>query len=66
MWKRPASVVCGCLAVLPLIGCAGSVATPQQAAMARTEAAFDVLLPNAAHLSFRFCGAGGGFGAAAG
>jgi hypothetical protein len=39
MWKRPASVVCGCPAVLPLIGCAGSVATPQQAAMARTEAA---------------------------
>jgi len=39
MWKGPASVVyCG-LAVLPLLGCAGNVATPQQAAVAPAEAA---------------------------
>src|SRR5436305_3796636 len=31
MWKAPASVVCGCLAALPLIGCAGDVATTRQA-----------------------------------
>ena len=31
MWKAPASVVCGCLAALPLIGCAADVATPRQA-----------------------------------
>ena len=31
MWKGPASVLCGCLAALPLIGCAGDVATPSQA-----------------------------------
>jgi hypothetical protein len=34
MWKGTASVVWGCLAVLPLIGCAGSIATPQQASVA--------------------------------
>jgi hypothetical protein len=34
MWKRPASVVCGCLTVLPLIGCAGNIGTPPQTAMA--------------------------------
>ena len=27
MWKAPASVLCGCLAALPLIGCAGNVGT---------------------------------------
>jgi hypothetical protein len=31
MWKGPASVLCGCLAALPLIGCAGDVATSGQA-----------------------------------
>jgi hypothetical protein len=31
MWKAPASVLCGCLAALPLIGCAGSGATSGQA-----------------------------------
>jgi hypothetical protein len=31
MWKAPASVLCGCLAALPLIGCAGDVATSRQA-----------------------------------
>ena len=31
MWKAPASVLCGCLAALPLIGCAGDVATSGQA-----------------------------------
>jgi hypothetical protein len=30
MWKAPASVLCGCLAALPLIGCAGNVATSEQ------------------------------------
>jgi hypothetical protein len=33
MWKAPASVLCGCLAALPLIGCAGDVATPQATAV---------------------------------
>jgi hypothetical protein len=33
MWKAPASVVCGCLAVLLLIGCAADVATPQATAV---------------------------------
>jgi hypothetical protein len=31
MWKAPASVLCGCLAALPLIGCAGGGATSGQA-----------------------------------
>jgi hypothetical protein len=31
MWKAPASVLCGCLAALPLIGCAGNVGTSTQA-----------------------------------
>jgi hypothetical protein len=31
MWKVPASVLCGCLAALPLIGCAGSGVTSGQA-----------------------------------
>jgi hypothetical protein len=31
MWKAPASVLCGCLAALPLIGCAGNVGTSAQA-----------------------------------
>jgi hypothetical protein len=31
MWKAPASVLCGCLAALPLIGCAGNDATSEQA-----------------------------------
>ena len=31
MWKVPASVVCGCLAALPLIGCAGGGVTSGQA-----------------------------------
>lgn len=30
MWKGPASVLCGCLAALPLIGCAGDVGTRSQ------------------------------------
>jgi hypothetical protein len=30
MWKAPASVLCGCLAALPLIGCAGTVASSGQ------------------------------------
>lgn len=34
MWKTPASVLCGCLAALPLIGCAGNVAAPVQATSA--------------------------------
>ena len=33
MWKAPASVLRGCLAALPLIGCAGDVATPQATAV---------------------------------
>jgi hypothetical protein len=33
MWKAPASVLCGCLAALPLIGCAGDVATPEATAV---------------------------------
>src|ERR1700730_10774834 len=33
MWKAPASRLCGCLAALPLIGCAGDVATPQATAV---------------------------------
>jgi hypothetical protein len=33
MWKAPASVLVGCLAALPLIGCAGNVGTRQQAAV---------------------------------
>jgi hypothetical protein len=31
MWKAPAFVLCGCLAALPLIGCAGNVGTSAQA-----------------------------------
>jgi hypothetical protein len=31
MWKAPASVLCGCLAALSLVGCAGNVATSGQA-----------------------------------
>ena len=31
MWKAPAAVICGCLAALPLIGCAGGVASSGQA-----------------------------------
>ncbi len=31
MWKAPASVFCGCLAALPLIGCARDVAPSEQA-----------------------------------
>jgi hypothetical protein len=31
MWKASASVLCGCLAALPLLGCAGDVATPGKA-----------------------------------
>jgi hypothetical protein len=31
MWKAPASVICGCLAAVPLIGCAGNVSTSAQA-----------------------------------
>lgn len=34
MWKVPASVLCGCLAALPLIGCAGDVPTPRATAVA--------------------------------
>ena len=30
MWKTPAFVLCGCLAALPLMGCAGNVATSEQ------------------------------------
>jgi hypothetical protein len=30
MWNAPASVICGCLAALPLIGCAGNVGTSAQ------------------------------------
>jgi hypothetical protein len=32
MWKVSASILCGCLAALPLIGCAGDIATGRQAA----------------------------------
>jgi hypothetical protein len=38
MWKTPASVLCGCLAALPLIGCAGDVATSGQAMAVRPAA----------------------------
>ena len=31
MWKAPVSVLCGCLAALPLIGCAANVGTSPQA-----------------------------------
>ena len=44
MWKSPASVLCGCLAALPLIGCAGDVATSGQAA-AVTPEGLDELSP---------------------
>jgi hypothetical protein len=37
MWKSPASVLCGCLAALPLIGCAGDI-TPLGQATAVTPA----------------------------
>jgi hypothetical protein len=33
MWKAPASVLCGCLLALPLIGCAGDVSTSRQATL---------------------------------
>jgi hypothetical protein len=39
MWKAPASVLCGCLAALPLIGCAGNVGTSAQAPAAIVEPA---------------------------
>lgn len=32
MWKGPASLLCGCLVALPLIGCAGDVTSPGVAA----------------------------------
>ncbi len=38
MWKAPASVLCGCLAALPLIGCAGNVGTSAQATAVRPAA----------------------------
>jgi hypothetical protein len=44
-WKAPASVVCGCLAALPLIGCAGNVGTSAQAT-ALTPAAITEPAPN--------------------
>ncbi len=34
MWKAPVSVLCGCLAALPLIGCAGDGTAPSQSATA--------------------------------
>src|SRR5215831_1864120 len=34
MWKTSASIFCGCLATLPLIGCAGNFPGPGQATMA--------------------------------
>jgi hypothetical protein len=45
MWKGPGSVLCGCLAALPLIGCAGDVATRSQAT-AVTPAAIAEPAPN--------------------
>jgi hypothetical protein len=33
MWKAPVSVLCGCLAALPLIGCAGDAGAPNAAAI---------------------------------
>jgi hypothetical protein len=45
MWKAPAAVLCGCLAALPLIGCAGDGATPSQAT-AGTPAAIAEPAPN--------------------
>lgn len=33
MWKAPVSVLCGCLAALPLIGCAGDAGAPSAAAI---------------------------------
>jgi hypothetical protein len=38
MWKAPAYVLCGCLAALPLIGCAGDGATSGQATFVTPEA----------------------------
>jgi hypothetical protein len=35
MWKVPASVLCGCLVALSLVGCAGDVATSGQATAVR-------------------------------
>src|SRR5689334_18522349 len=32
MWKAPAFALCGCLAALPLLGCAGIADTSEQAA----------------------------------
>ena len=45
MWKAPASVLCGCLAALPLMGCAGNVGTSAQATAA-TPAALAEPEPN--------------------
>ena len=42
MWKAPASIVCGCLAALPLIGCAGDVTTAQRAGAATPVAGADI------------------------
>jgi hypothetical protein len=38
MWKAPASVLCGCLAALSLVGCAGDVASSGQAIAVRPAA----------------------------
>jgi hypothetical protein len=42
MWKALASIVCGCLAALPLIGCAGDVTTAQRAGAATPVAGIDI------------------------
>jgi hypothetical protein len=42
MWKLPACVLCGCLAALPLIGCAGNLGTPRQAGAAAPVTVADI------------------------
>jgi len=42
MWKALASIVCGCLAALPLIGCARDVTTAQRAGAATPVAGADI------------------------
>jgi len=42
MWKALASIVCGCLAALPLIGCAGDVTTARRAGAATPVAGADI------------------------
>jgi hypothetical protein len=42
MWKAPASVLCGCLTALPLIGCAGDLNSARQAGISTPVAVANV------------------------